>query len=96
MKTLPTKYDCTYVNGGGTEYNDGVWEMKKTAKTITMMKVEDYLTGVYAMHKIGEKIRVGRDTRHPFLDQGDGEYTIYFNQSGTPYHFKPRLHLLKK
>lgn len=85
------KYKCTYTSGGGTEYNDGIWERKDTPKTITMSKVSelDGHVGVYAMHKVGTKLRVGAKTGNPMVVHFDGTFTIYFNQAGTPYYFEP-------
>lgn len=88
------EYICTYTSGGGTEYNDGFWTKKETPKRITLMKVREYMSGIYAMHKVGEKIKVGKGTGNPLRDWEDGTFTVYFEQAGTPYYFEPFLHQL--
>ena len=89
MKTELPKYRCSYTSGGGTEYEDGIWELKKTPKTTLLIKVTEYMSGIYAMHEIGEKIRVGKNTGNPLRDFGDGTFLVYFRQAGTPYYFEP-------
>jgi len=81
------KYKCIYTSGGGTKHEDGIWTMKKTPKTTTLEKVEG--DGVYAMHKIGEKIKVGIGTGNPLRDNEDETFVVYFRQAGTPYYFSP-------
>ena len=84
------KYNVIYISGGGTEYEDGVWIVKRTPKRIIAEKVAEYMSGVYAMHKVGEKIRIGAGTGNPIKDEeDDGSFTVYFAQAGTPYIFTP-------
>lgn len=85
------KYKCTYTTGSGTEHSDGVWSKKQTPKTITMEKISemDNNVGVYAMHKVGTKLKVGLNTGNPLNDHEDGTFTVYFQQAGTPYYFEP-------
>lgn len=85
------KYKCTYTTGSGTEHNDGIWIKKVTPKTLTLEKIEDYMTGVYRMHDVGYKtvLRVGSPAKHKFIDNEDGTFTLYFNRAGTPYYFEP-------
>lgn len=86
------KYKCTYTSGGGTEYNDGEWEKKVTPKTITLTKTKEYMSGIYAMHKVGEKIKVGKGTGNPIkYEEDDGSFVVYFQQAGMPYYFSPLL-----
>jgi hypothetical protein len=84
------KYKCTYIGGSGTEYNDGNWILKRTPKRIIVEKVEEYMSGVFANHEVGEKIRIGKGTGNPIKDEeDDGSFTVYFKQEGTPYIFEP-------
>lgn len=83
------KYKCSYESGSGTEYQDGEWERKDTPKTITLTKTAEYLSGVFANHKVGEKIRVGNNTGNPLRELEEGSFVVYFNQAGTPYTFEP-------
>ena len=83
------KYKVTYISGSGTEYNDGVWTVKRTPKRIIAEKIEDFMSGVYSMHKVGEKIRIGKDTGNLIKDENDdGSFICYFQQAGTPYYFE--------
>ena len=84
------KYKVIYYSGGGQEYNDGEWIVKKTPKRIIAEKVKEYMSGVYSMHEVGEKIRIGKGTGNPIKDEDeDGSFTVYFRQAGTPYIFEP-------
>lgn len=84
------KYRVAYLDGGGTEYEDGVWTITKTPKRIIAEKTEEYMTGIFAMHEVGEKIRIGKGTGNPIkYKEEDGSFTCYFNQAGTPYLFTP-------
>lgn len=88
----PIKYKVIYLGGSGTEYNDGNWIILKTPKRIIAEKVEEYMTGVFANHKVGERIRIGKDTGNPIKDEDEeGSFTVYFNQAGIPYIFTPIL-----
>lgn len=90
MKETLKQHKCTYTTGGGSEHSDGIWIKKCTPKTTTMEKIkEDKQVGVYAMHKIGFKVRVGVGTGNPIRDYEDDTFTIYFQQAGTPYYFEP-------
>lgn len=80
-------YKCSYTSGGGTEYDEGEWIIKiLTDKTLLVEKITD----IGDNYEKGEKIRCGRKTptRNPLRDWEDGSFTIYPNQSGTPYYFK--------
>lgn len=85
------KYNCVYITGSGNEYNDGVWELKKTPKTETLTKVSEYMSGVYAMHKVGKRFKIGVNTGNPARHHKDGTFTVYFGQAGTPYYFTPTI-----
>lgn len=86
-----TKYTCKYTSGGGTEYGDGVWTIKETPKTISVEKISelDGQVGVFAMHEVGFKTKIGKNTPNPFEGWDDGTFTIYFGRAGTPYYFEP-------
>lgn len=87
------KYKVTYITGGGIEYSDGIWEVKKTPKTITATKDSelDGHAGVFAMHEVGKKYKIGANTGNPIRDNEDETFTVYFRQAGTPYYFEPIL-----
>ena len=80
-------YKCTYTSGGGTEYSDGIWELKQTPKTKTLIKISE--AGVFDMHSAGDKIKVGTGTGNPLKDTGDGTFVVYLMQAGVPYYFEP-------
>lgn len=82
-------YKVTYNSGGSRTYDDGNWLVKKTPKTIVAQKIGEFMGGIYAMHKVGEKIRIGKNTGNPIRDHEDGTFTVYFEQAGTPYYFEP-------
>jgi len=91
------KYTCKYSSGGGTEYTGGIWEKKETSKTITFTCVKK------SFFEAGwDKLRFKKSTKNTsrddirysgygsvMIDWQDGTYTIYPNQSGTPFLFKP-------
>ena len=84
------EYRVYYISGGGTEYEDGVWTIHKTPKRIIAEKIKEYGVGVYAMHKVGEKINVGAGSGSPIKDEDDdGSFTVYFRQAGLQYIFEP-------
>ena len=86
-------YKCSYTSGGGTEYDEGEWIIKiLTDKTLLVEKITD----IGDNYETGEKIRCQRNcpilrkisSPHCLRDWDDGSFTIYLNQSGTPYYFK--------
>ena len=79
-------YKCIYTSGGGVDYGDGIWERKDVPKTISLTKLEE--SGVYDMHEVGEKIKVGKGTGNPLQENDDGTFVVYFKQAGTPYYFE--------
>lgn len=82
------KYIVTYTSGGGTIYDDGEWIVTKTAKRIVAEKIRDYMTGIFAMHKVGRKIRIGNGTRNPIKHEHTSGFVVYFEQAGIPYSFE--------
>jgi hypothetical protein len=82
------KYKVSYQIGSETYHEDGIWTLKQTPKRIIAEKIEESMTGIYRMHEVGEKIRVGKGTGNPMEEHWDGGYIIYFNQAGTPYYFE--------
>jgi hypothetical protein len=87
------RYKVTYTTGGGTEHSDGIWEVKKTPKTITATKISelDGHAGVFAMHEVGTKKKIGKQTGNPIHEIDDDTFTVYFGQTGTPYYFEPTI-----
>jgi hypothetical protein len=81
------KYKCTFPNGGGTEYDGGIWEMKETNKTITFTCIKQPFFEV-----CWNKLKLNKDgqkNKHPFTCWKTGCYIIYPDQCGTPYTFEP-------
>ena len=84
------RYKVTYITGGGTEHSDGEWVVRKTPKRTVAEKIKE--SGVYDMHEVGEKIRIGFNTGNPIRDgYEEHDFIYYFKQAGTPYHFEPLL-----
>ena len=81
------KYRCTYTGGDGTEYSDGMWELKQTPKAKTLTKISE--VGIYSMHSAGDRIKVGKGTGNPLKDLDGGTFVVYFGQAGVPYYFEP-------
>lgn len=79
------KYSCKYTDGGGTEYDGGVWEVKETPKTITFTLIEKPF---YSLNFDSLKINKFKPNKHGYRSWEDGSYTIYPNQCGTPYYFE--------
>ena len=64
-------YKCTYISGGGTEYDGGIWEKKETPKTISFtLTNEPFWTPNYTKIKIN-KFYSKREPRK------DGNYSAY-------------------
>ena len=82
------KYNVTYITGSGNEHGDGVWTVTRTRKRIFAENIAHYMSGVYSMHEVGEKIRIGAGTGNPIkYEESDGSFVVYFKQAGTPYVF---------
>ena len=84
------KYKVTYTSGSGKEYSDGIWELKKTPKTITVTKTSelDGHVGVFAMHIPTKKFKIGKNTGNPIREIDENTFVVYFGQAGTPYYFE--------
>lgn len=82
------KYTCSYTSGGGIEYDGGIWEKKETTKLITFLCIKEPFYNInwnkLVLHKDPKK------SHHPYTNWGDGTYTIYPDQCGTPYYFEPK------
>ena len=83
------KYVVCYFSGADEEYQDGIWEVKKTPKTITAEKIGE--KGIYGMHNVGEKIRIGKGTGSPIKFKSSRQDILrsISEQTGTPYIFTP-------
>lgn len=81
------EYKCSYTSGGGTEYDEGNWRLKTlTLKTIIVEKISE--NTVYGNYEKGERIVCKKGNGNPLEDWGDGTFTIYPQQGGTPYYFE--------
>lgn len=83
-----TTYKADYTDGGGTEHDGGTWELVgNTDKTIKLKCLE---AGYFTNYEDGQIITIKKDGgRDAFRDWEDGTFTVYFNQNGIPYYFKP-------
>ena len=90
------KYTCVYTSGGGTDYPEGQWIIKTlTEKTMIIEKISEQK--IYGNYEKGDKIKcllsnhnnAGKGWTNPLRDWGDGTFTIYPQQGGTPYNFEP-------
>ena len=86
---IPLKYEVTYTDGGGEVYHDGTWQLTRTPKRLVAEKIAHYMSGVYSMHEVGYKARIGTHTGNPCREYEDGTITVYFDQAGTSYDFVP-------
>ncbi len=85
------KYNVTYPSGGGTEFDEGVWEIKTTPKqkTATKLAEQDGYFGVYSKYPVGKKFKIGFNTGNPIREIDDETFVVYFEQAGTPFYFEP-------
>lgn len=94
---MTRRFSCRYISGGGTEYDGGIWELKETAKTFIFICVEEPFFDIS-----WDKLKFKKSTMttkrgdvryfgfgHVMIDEEDGTYTIYPDQSGTPHIFEP-------
>lgn len=83
------KYKVKYYSGSAQEYQDGIWEVKKTAKTITFEKIAHHMSGIYSMHDVGYKTKnMENKVAHPVKYEDENGFTVYFNRAGIPYIFE--------
>ena len=76
----------SYFGGGGTKYDGGIWEVKETPKTITFTQIKESFFNPNWTKIIWHK---NKERRHCLRDWGDGTYTLYPDQCGTPHYFVP-------
>lgn len=82
------KYKCEYTDGGGTDYNEGEWEIKTlTPKTLIVEKISE--KHIYGHYEKGDRIKCQKGNGNPLRVWKDGTFTIYPNQGGTPFYFEP-------
>ena len=82
------KYQCVYTSGEEIEYDEGIWKIiTLTGKTTIIEKISE--KGIYGSYEKGDKIKCRENNGNPLRNWGDGTFTIYPNQGGTPYYFKP-------
>ena len=80
------QYKVTYTDGGGTEYDEGIWELKITPKAKTVTKIEG--GGIFDNFEVGTKKKIGLNTGNPIKNEYDDGFTVYFEQMGIPYNFQ--------
>ncbi len=88
---------CKYVDGGGTEYDGGIWQRKETPKMIIFRQLkESFFQPNWMEIKVKkETLNLERGDRryHGFgnvlIDEEDGTFTAYPQQCGEPHIFEP-------
>lgn len=86
----PKIYRCYYVQGNGKEQDEGRWILKTlTEKTLVVEKITEQETFEY--YEKGDTIKCGRlkGNGNTLREWSTGDFTIYPNQSGTPFVFEP-------
>ena len=78
------KYLCTYLSGGGTVYDGGIWELKETPKTFTFTLLEKPFYSLNWDKLVYHKEKPGRHALHQYEED---EFVIYPDRCGTPYSF---------
>lgn len=89
-------YKCVSVTGSDKEIDEGIWRIKtKTPKTLIVEKItekeiwDNYEKGNKIICHLGETRGLTTGFINVLRDWGDETFTIYPNQSGTPYCFEP-------
>lgn len=82
------KYRCDFTVGDGHIYSEGEWIVKvKTDKTLVMEKITEQ--EIYDYYEKGDTLKIGSKHGNPVEFHGDGTFTAYPDQSGTPFCFEP-------
>ncbi len=87
-RRIQPRYTCKYISGGGVEYDGGIWRKQDRPQTITFVCVKEPFFDI-AWHKLVIHKDPKKNKRHCLRDWQNGTYTIYPDQCGTPYIFKP-------
>ena len=87
-------YKCTSTGGGGTDSDEGIWTVNRTAKIIAFSRIpDDWFDPMNFRVRTEVNMRDGNIRYSGFgnvvIDWEDGTYTAYPNQAGTPYYFEP-------
>lgn len=87
-----TMYECEYLSGGGTWYQEGTFRvLKSTDKALTLELVDPGFYCMYPDEKI-RRIPKEKGTRTKFCPavEWDGDVvTVYHESAGTPYRYSP-------
>ena len=103
MKAKNKQFKCEYYYGDGHPIDGGIWELKETPKTIcfeqikksffnpnyTKVKVNKFNKKKLMYKKVNELYWAYFNNGHVIRCWGDGTYTAYPNQCGTPYNLEP-------
>jgi len=84
------KYKCTCTSGGGTE-QESDWEVKIMPKTMKLKCVD--IDTIWGSAEEDQEFTVSlcdKNRKHCLRIWGEdlSDFTLYPNQSGTPYHFE--------
>jgi hypothetical protein len=85
--TKGDEYKCSYTDGGGKQYDEGIWKVKiSTPKSLVLEKISE--KEIWDFYEKGEIIKCSKNSHSPLFDNEDGTFTIYPNQNGTPFYFE--------
>ena len=96
-EVIGMKYNCSYVSGGGEEYEEGIFELQtKTKKYLILQMIEPGFFANYPDIKTRKIPLVDNGAkRTKFCPAvkfwGDGSFTVYHNADGTPYIYTPEI-----
>jgi len=80
-------YRCVSIHGNGDEL-ESFWKVKETDKTITcyVLKCNEIWDNI----KVGDILKLSKDknNKHCLKYWEYGNFTVYPNQAGIPYHFE--------
>ena len=89
MKTIK-KYKCTCTSGGGTE-QESYWDVIIMPKTIKLKCVD--IDTIWGNAEEDQEFTINlnsKKNKHALRiwEEDLSDFTLYPNQSGTPYHFE--------
>ena len=87
---MKMKYKCTCVSGGGTEQKS-TWNVKIMPKVMELECID--IDSIWGSAEEGQRCTVNlnnKNKKHCLRVWEDdlSDFTLYPNQSGTPYHFE--------
>lgn len=87
MNNMKVTHKMRTTSGGGNTYDGGEWNIKETDKTytFTLIKKPFFESSLPEV----SRIRKEKEKSHSLRDWGDGTFTVYPFQNGTPHYFEP-------